>query len=46
MIKGLKICGITDPETLKFIINHPHPPNFVGFIANYEKAKDLLIMKN
>ncbi len=39
MIKGLKICGITDPETLKFIINHPHPPNFVGFIANYEKSK-------
>ena len=30
---------ITDPETLKFIINHPHPPNFVGFIANYEKSK-------
>tara|TARA_Y100000591_G_C21714154_1_gene635188 strand:- start:92 stop:709 length:618 start_codon:yes stop_codon:yes gene_type:complete len=39
MIKGLKICGVSDPETLKFIINHPYPPNYIGFITNYEKSK-------
>tara|TARA_B100000963_G_scaffold354821_1_gene371967 strand:- start:772 stop:1395 length:624 start_codon:yes stop_codon:yes gene_type:complete len=39
MIKGLKICGVSDPETLNFILNHPHPPKFIGFITNYEKSK-------
>ena len=39
MIKGIKICGVSDLETLKFIINHPHPPNYVGFITNYKKSK-------
>ncbi len=39
MIKGIKICGVSDPETLNFILNHPHPPNFVGFITNYSKSK-------
>ena len=39
MIKGIKICGVTDPRTLDFILNHPHPPKFVGFITNYEKSK-------
>ena len=39
MIKGIKICGVSDLETLKFIVNHPHPPNYVGFITNYEKSK-------
>jgi len=38
MIKGCKICGITDPDTLNFIINHPHPPKFIGFICNYPKS--------
>ena len=38
MIKGCKICGIKDSETLKFIINHPHPPKFIGFICNYQKS--------
>ena len=38
MIKGSKICGISDLDTLKFIINHPHPPQFVGFICNYKKS--------
>ena len=32
MIKGSKICGIKDINTLNFIINHPHPPKFIGFI--------------
>ena len=39
MIRGLKICGVSDPKTLDFILNHPHPPKFIGFITNYEKSK-------
>jgi len=39
MISGVKICGISDLETLKFIINHPKPPQFIGFISNYKKSK-------
>ena len=38
MIRGCKICGIKDPETLNFIINHPYPPKFIGFICNYKKS--------
>ena len=38
MIKGSKICGISDLDTLKFIINHPYPPQFIGFICNYKKS--------
>ncbi len=39
MIKGLKICGISDSETLNYILNHPYPPKFIGFISNYKKSK-------
>ena len=39
MIKGLKICGVSDPITLDYILNHPHPPDFIGFITNYAKSK-------
>ena len=38
MIKGCKICGIKDSDTLNFIINHPYPPKFIGFISNYPKS--------
>ncbi len=38
MIKGSKICGISDLDTLDFIINHPYPPQFIGFICNYKKS--------
>jgi len=38
MIKNCKICGISDPETLSYIINHPHPPRFIGFICNYKNS--------
>ncbi len=38
MIKGCKICGIKDPYTLNFIINHLYPPKFIGFICNYLKS--------
>ena len=38
MIKGCKICGISDLNNLDFIINHPNPPQFIGFICNYKKS--------
>ena len=38
MIKESKICGISDLDTLNFIINHPYPPQFIGFICNYKKS--------
>ena len=39
MVKGIKICGISDLETLSYILNHQFPPKFVGFISNYKKSK-------
>ena len=39
MIKGVKICGVSNIETLKYIINHPYPPQFIGFITNFKKSK-------
>ena len=39
MIKDCKICGIKDPDTLNFIINHPNAPKFIGFICNYPKSR-------
>ena len=38
MIKESKICGVSDLDTLNFIINHPYPPQFIGFICNYKKS--------
>ena len=38
MIKGSKICGISDIDTLNFVTNHPYPPQFIGFICNYKKS--------
>ena len=38
MIKGCKICGVKDSDTLNYIINHTHPPKFIGFICNYPKS--------
>ena len=35
---GCKICGVSDPDTLNFIINHQYPPQFIGFICNYKKS--------
>ena len=41
MIKALKICGISDPITLKYILNHNNRPTsmMIGFITNYEKSQ-------
>ena len=38
MMKDCKICGISDIETLSYLINHPHPPKFIGFVCNYKKS--------
>ena len=46
MIRGCKICGISDLETLNFIINHPHPPKFIGFICNYPKSSRYVEFEN
>jgi phosphoribosylanthranilate isomerase len=35
----VKICGISDPITLKFLTEHPHSPKFIGFIVNYPRSK-------
>ena len=39
MIKGLKICGVSDPKTLNYILNHNQNPTMIGFITNYEKSR-------
>ena len=39
MIRGLKICGVSDPKTLDYILKHPCPPKFIGFITNFKKSK-------
>jgi phosphoribosylanthranilate isomerase len=39
MILKSKICGVSDSKTLNYIINHNHPPQFIGFIVNYPKSK-------
>ena len=46
MIKGSKICGISDLDTLNFIINHPYPPQFIGFICNYKKSSRYVEVEN
>ena len=34
-----KICGISDSKTLKYLTEHPNPPQYIGFIINYPKSK-------
>ncbi len=46
MIKGIKICGVSDLETLNFILNHEHPAKFIGFISNYKKSKRFVDHEN
>jgi phosphoribosylanthranilate isomerase len=35
----LKICGISDTKTLKYLTEHTSPPQYIGFIVNYPKSK-------
>ena len=46
MMKGCKICGISDPNTLNFLIDHPYPPSFIGFICNYPKSSRYVEYEN
>ena len=39
MVKGFKICGVSDLQTLNYILNHRFPPKFIGFITNYKKSR-------
>ena len=41
-----KICGIKDSKTLNYIVNHSHPPKFIGFITNYPKSKRYIPYEN
>jgi phosphoribosylanthranilate isomerase len=34
-----KICGISDSKTLKYLTEHLNPPEYIGFIVNYQKSK-------
>ncbi len=38
-MKGLKICGVSDPKTLNYILNHRQRPTMIGFISNYKKSR-------
>ena len=38
MVKGCKICGISDTKTLTYIVNHLYPPQFIGFIVNWKAS--------
>ncbi len=38
-MKGLKICGVSDPKTLNYILSHNQKPTMIGFITNYEKSR-------
>ena len=38
MVKGCKICGISDTKTLTYIVNHSYPPRFIGFIVNWKAS--------
>ena len=46
MIKDLKICGISDQKTLNYILNHPYPPKFIGFITNYKRSRRYVDYEN
>ena len=34
-----KICGVKDEKTLRFLLEHKYPPDFIGFISNFPKSK-------
>ena len=46
MIEDCKICGVSDFNILNFIINHPYPPRFIGFICNYPKSSRYVELKS
>ena len=46
MIRGSKICGISDSKTLTYLIDHPRHPLFVGFITNFKKSPRYVEIEN
>ena len=38
MVKGCKICGISDSKTLTYMVNHSYPPQYIGFIVNWKAS--------
>ena len=45
MILKSKICGISDPKTLNYLVSHDYPPQFIGFIVNYPRSKRYVDLK-
>ena len=45
MIIKSKICGVSDLKTLKYLVTHNHPPQFIGFVVNYPKSKRYIDVK-
>ena len=45
MILKSKICGISDPKTLNYLVSHKYPPQFIGFIVNYPRSKRYVDLK-
>ena len=41
-----KICGISDPKTLKYLTSHPNSPQYIGFIVNYSKSRRFIEYDN
>ena len=41
----IKICGISDSETLKYLTTHSYPPQYIGFIVNYPKSRRFIEFK-
>ena len=41
-----KICGVKDLNTLNYILNHKHPPKFIGFITNYPNSRRYIEHEN
>ena len=46
MILKSKICGVSDSNTLNYLVDHTYPPQFIGFIVNYPKSKRYVDKKN
>ena len=46
MIKGVKICGVSDLVTLNYILNHHNSPKFIGFICNFKASKRFVPFEN
>ena len=40
----VKICGLKDSETLKYVLNHNYRPYMIGFITNWEKSKRFVVL--